>query len=45
LQDPAALLEEIKKGDQQFARGGTPAPGWKNKRELLVKAFEQALMA
>ena len=43
LQDPAALLEEIKKGDQQFARGGTPAPGWKNKRELLVKAFEQAL--
>jgi hypothetical protein len=43
LQDPAALLEEIKKGDQQFARGGTPAPGWKNKRELLVKAFEQSL--
>jgi hypothetical protein len=43
LQDAAALLKKIQEGDDQFARGGTPAPGWKNDRDLLVKAFEQAL--
>jgi hypothetical protein len=43
LQDAAALLKKIQEGDNQFARGGTPAPGWKNDRELLVKAYEQAL--
>jgi hypothetical protein len=43
LQDPAALMKQIQDGDDRFARGGTPAPGWKNKRELLVKAFEQAV--
>jgi hypothetical protein len=43
LQDAAALMKQIQDGDDRFARGGTPAPGWKNKRELLVKAFEQAV--
>jgi len=43
LQDAAALLKKIQEGDQQFSRGGTPAPGWKNDRDLLVKAFEQSL--
>jgi hypothetical protein len=43
LQDAAALLKKIQEGDDQFARGGTPAPGWKNDRDLLVRAFEQAL--
>jgi hypothetical protein len=43
LQDAAALLKKIQEGDNQFSRGGTPAPGWKNDRDLLVRAFEQAL--
>lgn len=43
LQDAAALMKQIQDGDDRFARGGTPAPGWKNKRELLMKAFEQAV--
>ena len=43
LQDAAALMKQIQDGDDRFARGGTPAPGWKNKRELLIKAFEQAV--
>ena len=43
LQDAAALMKQIQDGDDRFARRGTPAPGWKNKRELLVKAFEQAV--
>jgi hypothetical protein len=43
LQDPAALMKQIQDGDDRFARGGTPAPGWKNKRDLLVNALEQSL--
>jgi hypothetical protein len=43
LQDAAELMKKIKDGDQKYARGGVAFAGWKNDRELLVKAFEQAL--
>jgi hypothetical protein len=43
LQDAAELMKKIKDGDQKYARGGVASAGWKNDRELLVKAFEQAL--
>jgi hypothetical protein len=39
LQNADALKKEIEKGDRTYAQ----APGWKSKRELLVKAYEQAL--
>jgi hypothetical protein len=39
LQNADALKKEIEKGDRTYGQ----APGWKSKRELLVKAFEQAL--
>ena len=43
LQDPAALMKKIQDGNQRFARGGVATPGWAQERELLVKAFEQAV--
>ncbi len=43
LQNADAIKKEIEKGDEKYARGGIPAPGWKSKRELLVKAYDQAL--
>jgi len=39
LQNADALKKEIEKGDRTYGQ----APGWKSKRELLVKAYEQAL--
>jgi hypothetical protein len=39
LQNADSLKKEIEKGDRTYGQ----APGWKSKRELLVKAFEQAL--
>jgi hypothetical protein len=43
LQNADALKKEIEKGDEKYARGGIPTPGWKSKRELLVEAYKQAL--
>jgi len=43
LQDPAALMKKIQDGNQRFARGGVATPGWAQERELLIKAFEQAV--
>ena len=43
LQNADAIKKEIEKGDEKYARGGIPAPGWKSKRELLVEAYKQAL--
>jgi len=39
LQNADALKKEIEKGDRTYGQ----APAWKSKRELLVKAYEQAL--
>jgi hypothetical protein len=39
LQNADALKKEIEKGDRTYGK----APGWTLKRELLVKAYEQAL--
>jgi len=39
LQNADALKKEIEKGDRTYGS----APGWKSKRELLMKAYEQAL--
>jgi hypothetical protein len=43
LQNADAIKKEIENGDDKYARGGIPAPGWKSKRELLVEAYKQAL--
>jgi hypothetical protein len=43
LQNADAIKKEIENGDDKYARGGIPAPGWKAKRELLVEAYKQAL--
>jgi hypothetical protein len=39
LQNADALKKEIEKGDRTYGS----APGWKAKKELLMKAYEQAL--